>query len=470
VDAAFRNVGTHAPTLGTYDQEFPTAQPATSAVTLYQGTVNWTLPFAKFTSITAYQINDGRSNTDESEVYDAALGLFGGGADAWQLHVDDHTRKFTQELRLSSQDTGWFQWLVGGFLDHQQTSEIVNLLDASNPGGLFLGLPPFISNLPSTYREFAGYADATVKLTSQFDIGLGIRYSQQHQTYDETVYGLLATGSDAVLHPPLATSNQSVETYLINPRYQITPDTMVYVRVASGFRPGGPNFVLAPGLGNPTFQPDKLWNYELGEKSTLFDKRATLDVDVYDIQWSDIQVTVNNGGVNQLENAGNARVQGVEAAFAYRVLPNFTLTGSAALADAQLSTAAPVLGLGNTHARLPLSPKFNLAVLGAYDFDIANDYSGRFSVSERYQGDRTIGFGTPVSPLYRLGRYNLVDLDLALYAPRNVELDVFAKNIFDVAGEVSAATIADEYNPGAPVPVTLTQPRTVGVGLKVRFN
>jgi outer membrane receptor protein involved in Fe transport len=130
-DAAFRNFGNHAPTYGTYDQAFPTAQPSTSAVTLYDGTINWTTPYAKLTSITAYQTDDGRSNTDESLVYDAALALFGGGADAWQLHVDDHTRKFTQELRLASPDTGWFTWLVGGFLDHQQTSEIVNLLDAS---------------------------------------------------------------------------------------------------------------------------------------------------------------------------------------------------------------------------------------------------------------------------------------------------------------------------------------------------
>jgi iron complex outermembrane recepter protein len=42
--------------------------------------------------------------------------------------------------------------------------------------------------------------------------------------------------------------------------------------------------------------------------------------------------------------------------------------------------------------------------------------------------------------------------------------------VFDKAGEVSAATLANQYNPAAPVPVYISQPRTVGVALKVKFN
>jgi outer membrane receptor for monomeric catechols len=78
----------------------------------------------------------------------------------------------------------------------------------------------------------------------------------------------------------------------------------------------------------------------LREKSTLLDKRATLNFDIYDIEWKDIQVTVNNGGVNQLENAGNARVKGAELAFNYRIIPALSLGGSAAFTDAKLVTEA----------------------------------------------------------------------------------------------------------------------------------
>ncbi len=469
-DIGFRSPTTHQPTLGTYDQAYPTFQPSDYRLTLYSGVVSYDMPWAKITSISGLQTNEGVSQTDESYVYDPALALFGAGQDPFSLYVDTTTKKFTQELRLASHKNDHFEWLIGGYFDTEKTIEVVDLFDQANAGGTFLGLPPFNSFLPSTYREYAGYADGTFFITKRFDIGLGVRYSKQRQAYDETVSGLLATGSNATMTPPVATSDQGVVTYLINPKYRITDDTMIYARAASGFRPGGPNFVLRPGLGNPTFAPDRLWNYEVGEKSSFLDSKATLDFDLYEIQWKDIQVTVNNGGVNQLENAGNARVKGAELAFDYRIVPALTLGGSAAYTDARLETTAPVLGVTYTGARLPLSPRYNFALVGAYDFNITGDYSAMLTVTDRYVGQRLAAFGTPVSPQYALAAYNLTDVKLAIHATHGVELDLFVTNVFDKAGEVSATTLANEYNPSAPVPVFLTRPRTVGLGLKAKFN
>ena len=469
-DVAFRDPVTHQPTYGTYDQAYPTYQPSNYSLTLYSGVVSYDFGFAKLTSISGYQTNNGTSDTDQSLVYQAALAGFGGGADPWSLYVNTTTKKFTQELRLASHDNTYFQWLVGGYFDTEKTSEIVDLLDLANPGGTFFGLSPFTSFLPSTYREYAAYADGTVFITKQLELGLGVRYSKQRQAYEETISGLLATGSAAVFTPPVATSDQSVMTYLINPKFHITDDLMVYARAASGFRPGGPNFVLAPGLGNPTFAADSLWNYEIGEKATFLDKRVTLDFDVYDILWKNIQVTVNNGGVNQLENAGTARVKGAELALSYRILAPLTLSASAAYTDARLTSPAPVLGLADAGARLPLSPRFNFALMSTYNFDIVENYTGAVTLTDRYVGGRNAGFGTPVSPLYALGSYNTTDLNLSIYAPHGLEASLFLKNVFDKAGEVSAATLANQYNPAAPVPVYISQPRTVGVALKVKFN
>jgi outer membrane receptor protein involved in Fe transport len=268
----------------------------------------------------------------------------------------------------------------------------------------------------------------------------------------------------------VATSDQSVLTYLINPKYHITDDVMVYARAASGFRPGGPNFVLSPGLGNPTFAPDRLWNYEVGEKSAFLDKRATLDFDLYDILWKDIQVTVNNGGVNQLENAGIARVTGAELAFNYRVLPALTLGGSAAYTDARLTSSAPVIGVKSPGARLPLSPRYNFALVGSYNFNIVDNYSGAMNVTDRWVGERLAGFGTPISPQYGLASYNITDVNLSVDAPLGLEYGLFVRNVFDKAGEVSASVLANEYNPASPVPVVLAQPRTVGLSVKYKFN
>jgi iron complex outermembrane receptor protein len=469
-DVGFRDPVTRQPTYGTYDQAYPTFQPSNYSLTLYSATVSYDMPWAALTSISGYQVNNGTSYTDQSLIYDAALALLGGGADPWSLYVNTTTKKFTQEVRLASHENTSFQWLVGGYLNNEKTDEIVDLFDFANPAGTFFGLSPFTSFLPSTYREYAAYADGTIFITKQFELGLGVRYSKQRQAYEETVSGLLATGSAAVLTPPVATSDQSVLTYLINPKYHITDDVMVYARAASGFRPGGPNFVLSPGLGNPTFAPDRLWNYELGEKSAFLDKRATLDFDLYDILWKDIQVTVNNGGVNQLENAGIARVTGAELAFNYRVFSALTLGGSAAHTDARLTSPAPVIGVKSAGARLPLSPRYNFALVGTYTFNIVENYSGALNVTDRWVGERLAGFGTPTSPQYKLASYNVTDLNLSVDAPHGLEYGLFVRNVFDKAGEVSASVLGNEYNPASPVPVVLAQPRTVGLSVKYKFN
>ena len=80
------------------------------------------------------------------------------------------------------------------------------------------------------------------------------------------------------------------------------------------------------------------------------------------------------------------------------------------------------------------------------------------------------------SPLYKLKAYNTVNFNLAFFLPHNMEIDAYLKNVLDVRGEVSANAFEDQYFnpyfggfglPYAPVPVILSQPRTVGLVLKV---
>ena len=94
-----------------------------------------------------------------------------------------------------------------------------------------------------------------------------------------------------------------------------------------------------------TFKPDRIWNYEVGEKGAFLDHRLTFDLDAYDIEWKGIQTTENVNGINQLVNAGDGRVQGAETSLAYRATRALSLNASGAYTDAQLTTTAPVLGV-----------------------------------------------------------------------------------------------------------------------------
>ncbi|MDE2184224.1 MAG: TonB-dependent receptor [Alphaproteobacteria bacterium] len=493
-DVVLKDFLTHQPVQGPYDQSYALAQPSSKRLDLYSGEVNWNWQWATLTSVTSYQNNDFKTDADLSPVYD----LFLGTAAPMGLPTHLTTKKFTQEVRVASPDNKSFEWVVGGFFTREITDETIMLVDGATANGQ---LPPFTGNdvnapdhpilpffgyLPSTYREFAVFGDATYYFSDDFDVTAGVRYSTQHQTYRAQIQTLLFPDPFTLNYIPAMgdeTSNQSVVTYLFNPRWRVTDDTMVYAKVSSGFRPGGPNFT-----GPATFSPDKLWNYELGEKSTLLDGRAVLNFDVYDIEWSDIQTTANIGGINNLVNAGNARVQGAETSFSYRILPQLTVDGSASYTDAHLTgltaNEESYLGIYHKNARLPLSPRYNFALGGTYAFDLGGGYRGALNVSDVYVGERNANFdvdpaGLAVgagSPLYKLAAYNTVNLNLSFFLPDNIEVDGYVKNVFDVRGEVSANAFEDQYLnpylfgiglPYAPVPVMLSQPRTIGLVLKV---
>ncbi len=468
---AFRNPATGRPTYGTYDQDYALAQPSVASLRLYSAVVDWRADGATLTSVSGYQLDSGKYLNDVSDVYNPLLaGIF--GTQPYGLFVHTVTAKFTQELRLASTGTGPFQWLVGGFYAHEDTRELVDLRDGATPAGTLAGFAPFYGVLPSIYTELAGFADVTYHFTPAFDTTLGVRYSYNRQRYQQFAYGLFVVPTDPALttHED-ARSTQHVVTYLVNPRLHITDHWMVYAKAASGYRPGGPNFVLALGQGSPTFAADTLWNYELGSKSTLLHDHLELDFDVYDIEWSKIQLTVNNGGINQLENGGDARVRGAELSLAARVTPRLTLRGSAAYTDAKLTTTAPAIGITYVGARLPISPKYNFSLVADYGFGLPGGHAGSLLLSDSYIGDHTSGYaGSLVTPLYRMPGFNTANIDVNLRLQRHLELDFFVKNLFDTAGQVSASTLANEYDPAAPVPVTLSRPRTIGIELKASIG
>ena len=473
LDVDFRDIQTGQPTQGTYDQQFALQQPASSSLRMFSGTIDWKLPWATFTSITAYQNNNGTSYTDLSDLYNVVFhGIFGFPVSTYGFLVDTTTKKTTQEFRLESPQGQRFEWLLGAYGAHETTDEFVNLQNAPDPQGLLLGFSPFYGVLPSLYKETSVFADGTYHFTDQFDITLGARYSRNTQHYQQFANGwLVVPAAPGLTTHENATSTQSVTTWLLNPSYHITKDFMVYAKVASGYRPGGPNFVLQLGQGAPTFQPDKLWNYEIGEKATLLDGRATLNADVYDIRWSRIQLTVNNGGVNQIENGGDARIRGAELSAALKATPHLTFIASGAYTDAKLTSAVPALGLMQPGSRLPFSAKLNVALAASYGFNVGSQSTGQFTVSDTWLGGRTAGYkGSPIAPYYRLPGYNTTNLDLAIYAPHGIEVDAFLHNAFDKAGQVSATTSANEYDPFAPVPVVLTQPRTIGLRVSIALG
>jgi len=470
----FRDPVTGRSTGGDYTQSNPTPESGRASLALLSGVGDLDLGQAKLTTVTAWQDNRLNAVSDESVTYGAIVtSLFGpvAGSNPFRLTTDVRTRRFTQEVRLASIDNHHLEWVVGGFYSREQTRQQVGLINAASANGYLFGVPIGSFDIPSTQRELALFGDATVYLSATVDATLGVRQSWNKLDYTQRAWGLgnNPTNPFGVITSS-ADSDESTTTWLFNLRYRPTRETTVYTRAASGYRPGGPNIVFGSGSGNASFGSDQLWNYEAGVKQSFDDGRGLVSVTGYQIDWSKIQLVVNVNGVNQYVNGGDARVRGSEFAVSWRSPAGVGVTVSGAYTDAKLTTVAPALGIGYVGARLPLSPRFSLAALVDYRAELGGGATADFTLSLRHAGDRQAGYvGSASIPLYRLKAYQTVDASVDLTLVNGWRFSPYIRNLFDKRGEVSAATFSNAYVPTAPVPVTLSQPRTVGLTVGKAF-
>jgi outer membrane receptor protein involved in Fe transport len=426
---------------------------------LYTATLNWDLGPATLTSATGYSRSSSTVTADASVNFLPIFGVLAAFSTPIKLE------KVTQEIRLASPIGQPLQWLIGGFFT-QENGLLGQVGTAYDPASL-AELPPPINplldaSLPSHYREFALFGDATYRVTDALDLDLGLRWARNDQDFQQILTGLL-------VGPPTdlpGSSSDDVVTYSGSVRYHFSPDVMAYGRVATGYRPGGPNLAI-PGVP-ATFGPDTLTNYEAGLKSEFLDRRLLVDVTVFHIDWNEIQTSASTPlGISYLTNAGAAKSDGLELTVEVAPVSGLRLGGGLALTNARLSGDTPEANAigGFDGDRLPLTPKTSASLTASYEFPLSGSFSGRIGGVYRFVGERETRF--PHAPndsslanpeAIRLASYQAVDLNAAVLNDRWT-LSLFVRNLFGEQAFIS----------GGLGSATVLQPRTVGVSLDAKF-
>jgi len=376
-------------------------------------------------------------------------------------------KKYTQEIRLVSPSSNQLEWQVGGYYTRETGALLQHVvgvdLPTTPPGNPFLGVLETVV-LDSTYKEWAGFANLTYHFNSQFDIQAGGRYSSNKQSATESIGGPLLGGGTTAFTTP---SKGNVFTYSIAPRWHVDANTMVYARLATGYRPGGPNAQpIAPPPDVPqAYGADKTVNVELGVRSTQLDGRLSIDVAAFHINWQDIQLfeVVDNVGINA--NGGKAKSQGVEWTFAYVPLHGLTLGWTGAYTDAKLTSPAPAVN-GNSGDPLPYAPKWGTSLDGEYDWDLFANFKGFVGAAWSYVGSRSTDFASsPAGGQLDLSSYNTFEARIGL-DNAHYRVTLYGKNLGDKRG------VSSYIATGAPGPageITIIQPRTIGLTLTAKF-
>jgi iron complex outermembrane receptor protein len=375
------------------------------------------------------------------------------------------SKKFTQELRLSSVSGSRLEWLVGLFYDNERNSGN-QLIAALNPGtgaqdGVFIS-----ADEPSTYQEKAGFVSLTYHFTEAFDTQVGARYDHTFSSYDPTGGGILVGPTRTELSS--ATDNST--TWQFTPRYHFSKDVMSYLRIATGFRPGGAN---VPTTGSPpTFGADKTVDYELGLKATLLEDRLTLDGSLFWIDWRNPQITETNPASQSVffGNADRARSRGLNLEAAFIPWQGMTVSGNAAFTDAVLTDALPADAdaFAPSGDRLPYSARFTGYLSAEQRFKLAGDINPFVAAGVTYVGQRFSEFAANASvPRFSLPSYTTLDLRGGVYFG-SWSCSLVVRNLTDERGWLSGG-LNVTTDPALGSTISVIQPRTIGLSAAYKF-
>ena len=427
-------------------------EPFHSDFHFYSGRLAYDFGFAELSSTTSYSKLEILETADASR----AFGPIWGGLAIFPASL--HQKKFTEEVRLTSASSQRFEWMVGFFYtdednDHQQ---IVHALDLQGNANAF---DPFaIVGLPNKYTEYALFGNATYKFNDRVHLTGGLRWAKNEQTFTQSfaipLLGLVSGGPGE--------SEEDVFTFSISPQFNISRDAMVYARIASGYRPGGPNVAL-PGFP-ATVDSETVTSYEAGVKASFLDRVVSLDAAVYLLDWNDLQIgQAFANGINGLVNAGTAKSKGFEAALSVYPLPGLTLGANFAYADSECTQTTPNCTDGD---RLPNIPKASGALTANYDFPLSGTAEGHVGGAFRFVGDRISGAESAPDTIPVDG-YSTLDLNGSVTFDNKWTVRAYVRNLFDTEGRVTSNR-ADTVNPGFISTVPL-QPRTIGLAAEVSF-
>ena len=431
-------------------------QPFKQRLRFYSLTGDWDVGFASLTSATSWSSSRNTQRLDATNVYTPLLGLPAGPVTT-PFDLDIKLHKFTQELRLASPTGNKIEWLLGGFYTNERAVNVQNLTAQDSTGAQIPGLNPLaVVFFPSTYREYAVFGNLTYKFTDWFDLSGGVRYSHNKQSYFQDLTGL-------VFGTPQHTdarSSDNVTTWSTAARFHPDRTSTIYLRIATGYRPGGPNVPL-PGV--PTsFKADTLTNYEAGYKASLFDGKLDLDVSGFYIDWRNIQIEQTLGGVTFPGNGGKASSRGFEASGSYKVNRQLRLGANASYTVARLDQDVPSLN-GLKGDQLPLSPRWTVAATIDYSSAVSRTLTLTAGAAFRYRGKELSSLTSDPTTLV-VRAQNLVDGYVGLESKR-VAARLYIRNAFN---NRSYSNFGEQNDPAFPTFIPV-QPRTIGVSLDTRF-
>ncbi|MET0659530.1 MAG: TonB-dependent receptor, partial [Steroidobacteraceae bacterium] len=444
---------------------------------------NWSVGDYALTSITAYRNWWFKPTNDADNLTITAIRNVG------QLVDND---QWSQELRIASPDGGKVEWVAGLFYFYQYQNN-VQFTEYGPDATAYLGSP--ILNNGSSYLHtyyhkdsYAAFAQATWHVTDLWNVTAGLRQTSEKNTARVRREGYGSPGFVAAFgersQDELSKKDNDLSA-LLSVDYTVADDVLAYASVSRGAKAGGINAIF-PSAGLTTdsliIKPEEATDAELGLKSKLWDRRVTLNTNLFWTRVKNYQATqilfpLPGVTVQLLSNVGLVRTRGVETEISAEPIDGLTFALAASFNDATYqsykdapcpaeASAAGVTLCDLSGEQVVGAPRwvFNPSVF--YTRDLSASLSGYVGADYAW---RSSFYGTTDnSELAKVDSYGLLNLRLGLTGEvggNKWDASLWANNALDknyVVGGSAQGTHRTYYLwPGLP--------RLIGATLRVSF-
>ena len=465
--AAQKNVVDPNPNPRIIDQDYPNKYRLDFFLTYAD--LRYDLGFATIKSLTSYQKTRNSNQIDVDRSTQSTLGYYD-VQPYWNNSVD----AASQEINLTSNGDGKFNYIVGGYFLYQKLGQDILELEGSDSNPTFnVTYPIKVSNLPYNFNygldssqkrySYAAFAQTKYKVTDALSATIGLRFN--HDDFNSTNltnFGLYGG-------PVLASTHENALTGKGEIDYAVTPHNMLYASVSRGYKPGGVSNNSTPLLVPLTYKPEHVWAYEIGSKNKFSDGKITLNAAAFYYNYANMQYQEEDpvpyqGGVS---NIPKTHIWGAEAEATFQATHRLSFDGNVTYLGGKLvgnyitldpslahqaTLAAAKLGYGpfdyytialraqqvaNTNGNTPPKlPEWQGTIGATYVLDVAGGelrshaemiYRGKFQYRVFNDG-----------PLDIVPSYTQVNANVS-YKPNNSRwtLSVTATNLFNVAGIAS---------------------------------
>ena len=355
-------------------------------------------------------------------------------------------KQLTQELRLSSNFDGPFNFNLGAFYESREfvfntAQQAVNIsLIAADPVTGFTWDYRKIHRTKTTAKSV--FASAAFDLSEQLQLSGGLRYTDEKKVNTISipfVHAFLPAAAflrSGFFSGPIRfkDNNFSPEVTL---RYKPNDDLNIFASFKTGFKSGGIDNSALPsnsllGFGSPdpavraatanalVYGSEKARGGEIGIKSQLADRALTLNATAYYYKFKDLQVQSFNATTIQFvtQNAGEVTQKGIDVEARYRTpLDGLTLSANATYLDAKFTKPFLPLGFDLEGRQVARAPKISGNLAFDYSAPIGDGFKLGLGGNVTYSGRFFANNGTAIDYVQR--RFATLDGRISFGAENN---------------------------------------------------